>query len=457
MKRYSGIVVRSSLLLMESLWVYALVAWFVAFTVEGHRPTFLGVAAVVFASFGISRALQNSQLSLGLLRFWGAFLSLIVFYAIVRFDFYGDVRLWDLTFLDDLFMRTGETLEAGATGVLAIPMLWAFWMRGVLRGQQSLTFDDVIRSFAIGVAIVAFVSLMAGVENDLPREVDFVAIPYIAVGLLAIGLAHTARASDQFDRGFGSEWLVFAGGGVLALGLFALLFVVIDFDAARDGLAFIGRGVGYVFAGLIYVIVWPILKVMTWILEAMRFLIDLWGGSKNDPIENPQGEIGPDPNKEPGGNGLPGWVELMTRVIVGGGLVTALVIGTALLFTRFRRQTSTEEQRESTYQEGRLASDLGDMLSSFLGRFRGHPRQADGQLDPVRRLYFEMLDTAAARGVERRPMETPLELVPRISRTISGPVPAEITRVFDDARYGSVSPPEEELRRLREQWEGLPK
>ena len=95
------------------------------------------------------------------------------------------------------------------------------------------------------------------------------------------------------------------------------------------------------------------------------------------------------------------------------------------------------------------------MLSNFLGRFRGQSRHTDADLDAARRLYFEMLDTASGRGVERRPMETPLELVPRINRTIGGPVPAEITRVFDDVRYGALEPPEEELRRLREQWEGM--
>jgi hypothetical protein len=77
--------------------------------------------------------------------------------------------------------------------------------------------------------------------------------------------------------------------------------------------------------------------------------------------------------------------------------------------------------------------------------------------EPVRRLYFEMLDTAAARGVERRPMETPLELTPRINRTISGPIPADITHLFDDVRYGAHPPSEEDLRRLRDAWDKLPK
>ena len=457
MKRYSPLIIRGSLLLMESLWVYALVAWFVAITVGGDKPAFFGVALVVFASFGISRGLQNSDLSLGILRFWGAFLSIIVFYAIVRFDYYGDLRLWDLTFLDDLFNATDATLSGADTAVLGIPLLWVFWMRGVLRGQQSVTFDDVLRSFSMGLVIVAGASLYSGLDSDLPRAVDFVAIPYVVAGLLALGLAHTARTSDQFERGFANDWLVVAGGGLLVLALIAFLFVIVDYDMARDGLSAVGRGIGYVAAGIFYVILWPILKIVEIAFEASRFLIDLWGGEQQDPIEDPQGEIGPVPEEERGESPIPGWVETVVRIAVASGLVLVILLGTALLFTRFRRQTSAEEIRESTYQEGRLASDLGDMLNSFFGRFLGRSRHAAGQTEPVRRLYFEMLDTAADRGVERRPMETPLELAPRLTRTFNAPVPAEITRVFDDVRYGDAAPPEDEVRRLREQWEGLPK
>jgi hypothetical protein len=455
-KRYSPLIVRGSLLLMESLWLYALVAWLIAITVGGERPTFIGVAAVVFASFGISRALQNSDFSLGILRIWGALLSIIVFYAIVRLDFYGDLRLWDLTFLDDLTLHTNETLDAAATAVIGVPVLWLFWMRGVLRGQQTIAFEDVLHSFAIGVVIVAFVALFAGIEDDLPREVDFIPVPYIAIGLLAISLAHTSKASDQFERGFTKDWLMFAGGGLVALAIVGLLFAVVDFDTARDGLELVGRGIGFVVAGILYVIVWPIIQVIALGMEAFRFLIDLYGGSKNPPVQQPPLDPSNVKDNQDGNGIVPGWVELTVRLVVGGGLLTMLLVGTAMLFQRFRKTAKPEEARESTYQEGRLASDLGDMLSSFFGRFRGH-RQADVPQEPVRRLYFEMLDTAAARGVERRPMETPLELTPRINRTISGPIPADITHLFDDVRYGAHPPSEEDLRRLRDAWDKLPK
>jgi uncharacterized protein DUF4129 len=457
MTRYSPLIVRGSLLLMESLWVYALVAWLIAITVEGDRPTLLGVAVVVFASFAISRALQNSELSLGILRFWGAFLSIIVFYAIVRYDFYGDLRLWDFTFLDDLFNDTDATLEAAKTAVIGVPLLWAFWMRGVLRGQQSITFDDVLHSFATGLVIVAVVSLFAGIDEDLPRAVDFVAIPYIAVGLLALGLAHTSRTSDQFERGFANEWLLVAGGGLAAMAVVALLFVIIDYDTARDGLEAAGRGIGYVVAGIFYVVLWPILKIVELGFEGLRWLMSLWGGQQQEPIQDEFGEI-PDPREREGEtDSIPGWVEMIIRVVVAGGLVAVVLLGTAMLFSRFRKATGAEGVRESTYSEGRLGQDLGDMLNSFFGRFLGRSRQAQGQTEPVRRLYFEMLDAAADRGVERRPMETPLELAPRLTRTFNAPAPAEITRVFDDVRYGAIPPSEEEVRRLRDEWERLEK
>jgi hypothetical protein len=88
---------RSAMLLMEAMWAYALVAFLAALIVEGDRPSPLGVVAVVFISFSISRLLLNSDLSIGVVRVWGIVMSLLVFYVIVRVDFFGDLRLWDFS------------------------------------------------------------------------------------------------------------------------------------------------------------------------------------------------------------------------------------------------------------------------------------------------------------------------------------------------------------------------
>jgi hypothetical protein len=454
MKRWRPLIVRGSLLLMESIWVYAGVALFIAITVEGGKPSFFGAAAVVCASFAISRALQNSTLSLGLVRAWGVILSLLVFYAIVRIDFYHDLRLWDFTFADDLFNHTEATLRDDATGVIGIPLLWAFWMRGVLRGQQLIGFEEVVRSFAVGVLVVAVAVLFSGREPALPDTVGLLAVPYLAIGLLAIGLAHASRASDEFERSFSSTWLMAVGGGVVLLALFALLFVLVDFHTAQQGLLIVLKGLGFVVGGVFYVVLWPVLKLTEWSFAVIRWLQHLYGGQPTQPQDFSQGQ---DQNKpDQTNNGIPGWVGLMIRVIVAGSLTAAVIIGLALLFVRFRKPSKPGEMKESTYQEGRLAADLGDLLGSMLGRFR-RGGQAAAQLEPVRRLYFDMLAAAAKRGVERRPMETPLELAPRLGRTFGPQLPDQITRVFDDVRYGAQPPPQAEVQRLRTDWDNLPK
>ncbi|HEX5370631.1 MAG TPA: DUF4129 domain-containing protein [Dehalococcoidia bacterium] len=453
MKRWRPLIVRGSLLLMESIWVYAAVALFVAITVGGGKPSFFGAAAVVIASFAISRALQNSNMSLGVVRAWGVLLSLLVFYAIVRIDFYHDLRLWDFSFADDLFNHTEASLRNDATAVLGIPLLWAFWMRGVLRGQQSIGFEDVVRSFAIGIIVVAFAVLFAGRANDLPKGVSYVAVPYLAIGLMAIGLAHASRAADEFEREFSSTWLMLVGGGLLLLALFALMFVLIDFSTAKDGLILMLRGVGFVVAGVFYVVLWPVLKAVELGFNLIRWLTALYGGQKTNPQDFSQGQQQPQPNQ--GHSGIPGWVGLMVRVIVAGGLLSVVVIGLALLFARFKKTQKPGELKESTYQEGRLASDLGNLLGSVFGRFRGRP--APPQLEPVRRLYFDMLQAGVNRGVERRPMETPLELAPRLGRTFGPQLPNQITQIFDDVRYGSRSPTEADVQQLRGDWDALPK
>ena len=111
--------------------------------------------------------------------------------------------------------------------------------------------------------------------------------------------------------------------------------------------------------------------------------------------------------------------------------------------------------KESTYQEGRLAADLGNLVGAMLGRLRPSLRFGGGETDPVRRLYFEMLAAAARRGVERRPPETPLEVSPRLERAFAAPAPMEITDLFDEVRYGGRRPDPERVARLREEWEQL--
>ncbi|HEY7268625.1 MAG TPA: DUF4129 domain-containing protein [Dehalococcoidia bacterium] len=462
--------ISASVLLMEAVWTYAVVAFVVALIADGGKPSLIGVIAVVFLSFGISRALQFSDMSLGVLRAWGAILSLLVFYAIVRADFFGDFRLWDFTWANGLVNDTADTVDGHTAAAFGIPLLWLFWMRGILRGQQSTEFDDVIGSFGIGILIIAFIEVFQGKIDDSPATLGRIAVPYVAFGLFAVGLSHSARADVDQERPFGRTLLIAVGVsiGALAVGaaIVGLFDLVTGVEGARSGANATleaGKEVGNIIA-------WPVLKLMDGAFWLLIWLRDHILGTPNPPTPD-QGDQGTpqdcvqqlvaagksvaDATKacNPSPKDLPGWIKAIVRVLIALPVAGAVALSVALLFSRFRRRRDTGEIKESSYQEGRLASDLSNLFQSLLGRMRPNIHLGREHLDPMRRLYFDMVDDGERRGIVREPHQTPNELTPALETAFRPGPPGRITTAFDDVRYGNRHPPEADVRALRDEWE----
>ena len=451
-----GPLVRGALVLMEALWVYALVATIVAATTGTTKPTFLGVLAVVGGAFAISRVLQGAVTSLTTLRILGTTLSLLAFYAIIRVDFFGDFAFWDFTWLDLLINDTSYALSAESGGEVAIagvPLLVIFWVRGILVGQQSIVFEDVASSFAMGFVIIGGSLVLGSLVDAPPRGVELVAVPYVAVGLMAVGLQHASQATDSFNRELTPSWLLAIAGLIAAMGLIALLFVLIDFSTARDGLELLARGLGWVIGGFLTLLAWPVVKILEGVFWFFEQIVDFLGlGADREAQERTVEGGETEQQEEPRNGSLPDWVASVVRYSIAGLVFVAATIFLALLFQRFQRREEPEEEKESVYTEGRFGADLGNLLGSMFRR-RGSSRAALNE--PVRRLYFEMLAAAERRGVARQPNDTPLDLAPRLETTFRSQTPVEITVLFDDVRYGEREAPEDEVRRLRGQWEGL--
>ena len=182
----------------------------------------------------------------------------------------------------------------------------------------------------------------------------------------------------------------------------------------------------------------------------------IWSAVYGDrpPVEIQRGETPTPLNTEQAPADVPGWFNWVLRVFIGGPLVVAVLGGLWFLFAKYSKRPESAEKKESTYAEGRLGADLGDLLGNFVRRFRPG---AGRDIDPALRLYYDMLHAAEDRDMERRPNETPLEFAPRLDQAFNGTTPSRITAVFDDVRYGALTRERAEVDRLRAEWEALRK
>jgi hypothetical protein len=438
---------RGALLLMETLWVYALVILVISIGEGTEEPSLIGVGLIVGVSYTISRLLQSSDIDLGVLRIWGVIASVLLFYAIVRIDLFDDLRLWDFGWADRLAGGFNDATRGHSGAVFGVPLLWLIWMRGVSRGQDPLMFEAVVSSFATGVVIIVVIELLAN-ALDAPRVIGYVAVPYIALGLVAIGLTHAARSEAEHGRSFSGTWLLAVGGAVALMSIFAFVFVLIDLSTFREAIAFVatwvGRGLYYVF----YAIVWVLATIVEFVVHV--FLKLLGAGNNNErPELVDQGQ--PVEEQARNSGGPPGWAMWFGRVTAGLTLLAMALTALWYTFAKFQKRQDAQTTKESTYSEGRLGQDLGNLIGSLLGRLR--PGFRFGDSEPVRRLYNDMLDEASRRDIHRREAQTPLELAPVLDAAFGPPTPTRITAMFDDARYGGLTPPASEVNTLREAWE----
>jgi hypothetical protein len=196
---------------------------------------------------------------------------------------------------------------------------------------------------------------------------------------------------------------------------------------------------------------WPVIKFFEGIFWLMDFVIGGLDAREEPPPQALPGsdEVG---SQEGRGSVLPDWVDHLVRYVMASIVIVTITVILGLLFQRFQKRPESSDNKESVYTEGRLAADLGNLIGSLFHRRGGRVVRAN---EPVRRLYFEMLAAGEARGVQRRPTDTPLDLAPRLQSTFRSETPGEITGLFDDVRYGGLEAEEDEVRRLRTQWEGL--
>ncbi len=451
-------------MLMEVVWYFAVASVLVAAIADGGGPSLWLLLAAAGGGFYLSRLLGLLELSPRALATAGAITAILGLYAILRLEYLSNLSLWDISWLGAFVAHPGDAQGPLVLGSLLTVGLALRWLR---QGQDTITFDSVVLSFSAGFAALVGAALI-DVAADLDSALNAAALPFFALGLIAIAAFHLERAAPEASAAVTRPWaltLLSTVGLLMALALLATLAVLgvllalgwlVESLNPGPTLAAVGQGLTWLWRGIVDLLILaitPIALAVEWLMLGLRDLL----GATYPELETPEPAQPAEQGERGEGGSLPLPLALMARV-AGGILLVALVGVLALaIFARVRRRLSERpEWRESVWHEGSLKDDLGNLLGRLLSsRRRRSP--ADPDLPPdvlaVRRLYLGILRRAADGGLERPPAQTPLEFAAPLAEHFRSPLAGEVSLAFARARYGLKGLSPEEIRRLRKAWD----
>jgi hypothetical protein len=414
------------LLLLEVLWgwSFAAVAAQILSGNRGSGASIVAVSAIVLGAAAFGGLLRQYDAGEARTRALGVASMLIAVAIVIPLDY-----------------REGVTSVEGRAGIIgAAVALGALWVRGATRNDPDDLFEPIARSAIIGVAPVA-IAAASQPEGNGGGSFGAVAILYIPLALLVLAL-HQAAEPNKRVQTLAAGWAPFAVLAVGAGAAITLLVVAINPSGAGvlspvgDALAPVGDAIGRYVLG-------PIFAGIAWVLSFLPSLPTREQELQPQPEEPPL----PPEDEEPSSWGE--WLAWAARVLVPLAIVAAILFGIALLFQIVRRRRA-EEDDESFDREDESVDDSPGFLASLRGRF-GRTRGPSSAV-AIRRLYAEMLERAAADGIERAPSVTPLQFAPALDSRYGG-AGTEITRAFIASRYGGRDIGDEQVRALRVQWE----
>ena len=344
--------------------------------------------------------------------------------------------------LDRLLPTIATDLETGSDHVgvtVALAVLVAYlWWRGLLLGRLPLTQHRLYSRFIAGLAAIVLAIASAAAISGPSRHtlggmLAFLLPVNVFIGLVGLSLAYLLDALEEQRRrrlrgqaaggptlAVTRAWIVTAlgiSGGVVVIALLLALLVSYDsVQALAQALQPLGNA---------------IMTVLTWIIEAVAFLLFLllnplvsWLHDQSQSV-HPQPQPTPNPGTKPPVNphpqpavALPAeWLALGRWVLLALFIVVIAVVLARVLrrFGEWRHPQEFEEERETLDISNLLSRQLRDLAH----RLFPHRRAASADLEAlpagsVRLLYREALQAAAQAGYVRASSETPDEYAARL-------------------------------------------
>ena len=368
----------------------------------------------------------------------------LLIYLLLRITLFGDVAIWDLSWIGDFLSDAQSTLRSGGHVLVGSVLLIATWARANARSAQEIEMELIPRTVALPFAF-ATIFVILGAPGETSGEVARAGAAFYAFAIMALCFSQLAMSGATFGEvraGSTAGILLLGTAGVAVVGLvvIALLTTVL------------GPVVGPVISKAVEVTLTIVLTPFAWVLtrffEAIFGNTDPFANINLDPIQVSEEAGDPDSSERStiGRAGLFGMRVLALLLMLAiAGLVLAIFVR-----MRNRRRVALDDGRQAS-AVGDLRSDLGSLWRSLF--HRGSTREPGEATTEATRLYLEVLAKAEGSGHARPQGETAREFAPELRATFATPVTDDITQAFEAARYAGREPDARAVAELRSRWE----
>jgi hypothetical protein len=468
-----------AVILMEACWVYPWLVWLGSFPVFSHpRPALSLVSVViVLAAATLSiRLFLRQKWSVTSIQAAVVCLGLIVILIVLGIDYnagYGFLSGQWFAYVGQVF---GNLFTRPDTMAIAVPALLYLWWRGTNLGQTTSYFQNIYRSFLLGMAALILLLIIwqvSAASGNIPGPgtgIGLDIIVFFFFGLLAIAISHlyTMRNSmprEEAGRTPAWRWLpiMLAVIGGMAVFVFAIA------GAFSPGFfTTVGHGFGVILDFLWkifnYILI-PFNFIFEGIFWVVRWLINLLRSNQPNQPNNADNMSMGNIFGQTTSSELPAWILLTIKWLVIAVIAAIVIFILARAVSRFRARRAAEEIdeiHESIFSWRGLGKDLRELLG-MLGKKQKKPAALRPKYDidadesrrmDIREIYWRLLREASLSGIGRSIQETPMEYSQRLSREMpaGSDTITQLTDMYSDVRYGEIHLPEEKVTISNSMW-----
>jgi hypothetical protein len=489
----TSVLLPLAVILMEVLWVYSWLVWIPKFEkwpfIEVQSPPLSLVSLVLL--FGVSyftaSFFQKRKWPMVWIQLSTVLCGLAVIFLVLRFEYSAGYALFDgqwLGYIGNTIRDIPVILRSSGLAPILIALIIGMGLcwRGIRCGSSVLDFDDIYRSFIVGLfalillVVVWVASSGIGSLSGLASGIGLNVAGYFFFGLSALAMCNLRAIQRKLTRREGAgtvlnrRWLFIM---FLVIGVMTVVGIGLATIFSEDTVAMLGRTMNtvadWLLQGLKYILL-PIGYLVEGVFYVVNFFINLIR-SDGEPVKATEFNFfAPGEQAErivPSGLSPAAVLAIKWTVFA---IITGLVL--FLLFKAVRRVTSSRDMKdidqtdESVWSWEAFKADIRLLFSLF----RRRPKQPkkipviseqfteeiEGTLN-IREIYQRLLREASQLRITRKHSETPYEYAVRFSHAVpeGSEYLNELTDVYVHVRYSELDAEEKQIDFANSIWQAL--